>query len=547
MKEKELIYGSSARNKIRRGIQSLSGAVKVTLGPKGRNVVIEDNYGRPVMTKDGVSVAMQVKLFDPIEDKGAQMVKQVAMQTAEEAGDGTTTATILAEKIYESGLKFIENGSNPTSIKHGIDCATEDIVAKLKENAKLVDSIEEIAQIGIISANGDVEVGNLLSKAMDRVGKTGTITVDRSNGIDTTVEFVEGMEIDRGYLSPYFATNPDTLEAVLENPYILLLEQKLTAIQDVLPILQKVAKSNRPLLIMAEEVDGEALATLVLNHMKGQLKVCAIKSPGFGNIRSETMRDIAVLTGGTYITEDLGIKPDGIGLEHLGQANKITVGKNKTTILDGLGEKEAIESRCKTIMSEIEGGGSDYEQKKAKERLGKLKGGVAVIKVGAPTELELKEKMDRVDDALHATKAAAEEGIVPGGGLALLNASELVKNKFDISTDEFIGYKIVVDACKEPLRQLADNAGMNPDLTVAEVMKMKNGVSYNFFTGKTTELITSGIIDPVKVTRLALTTGASISGLLLTTECIVSSVKETDAEKQGKAIANALQQGAGMM
>lgn len=548
MKAKEIKFGEDARGQILTGVEKLSNAVKVTLGPKGRNVVIDTDYGQPVMTKDGVSVASQIKLQDPFENMGAQMVKQVALKTSDMAGDGTTTATILAEAIYKNGLRAVENGANPMAIKRGIDKAIEIIIDNLRKNAKLVDSIDEIAQIGVISANGDKEIGKLLSEAMDKVGKDGTITVDRSKGIDTTVEFVEGLEFERGYLSPYFATNVETLEAVLENAYILLMESKLTTIQDILPLLKKIAKSKKPLLIVAEDVEGEALSTLVLNQMKGQLRVCAIKAPGFGDSRRQIMKDISILTGGTYFTEDLGIKLEDVELIQLGQAKKITVGRNTTTILDGNGIKEEIESRCRSIQSQIDKSDSDWEIKRDKERLAKLKGGVAVIRVGASTELELKEKEDRVDDALHATKAAAEEGIVPGGGLALIEATANIVNEYDKDSDEYIGWNIVVKSCTAPLMQLAKNAGKNPEMTVAEVLKMPNGVSYDIATDKTVNLIEAGIIDPAKVTISALQNAGSISGLLLTTECMITPIPDPEADRQEAAIAQALgSQGMGGM
>jgi chaperonin GroEL len=545
MNSKELRFGDDARAQILAGVNKLSDAVKVTLGPRGRNVVIDNEYDSPTITKDGVSVAKQIKMEDPFENMGAQMVKRVAMRTSDMAGDGTTTATVLAEAIYKEGIRVISNGANPISVKRGIDKASEEISDELKKMSKKVDSVEEIAQIGVISANGDEEVGNLLSQAMDKVGKDGTITIGESKGIETTVEFVEGLQFQRGYLSPYFSTNPDTLEAVMDEPYLLLLQSKLTSIQDILPLLQKVASEKRPLLIVADEVEGEALATLVLNQMKGIINVCAIKAPGFGDSRDQIMKDISILTGGTYFTDDLGIKLENIELVQLGQAKTITVSKNLTTILDGKGVKQEIEARIRGIQTQLKEATNDWEVRRDSDRLAKLTGGVAIIKVGAGSELELREKIDRVDDALHATKAAADEGIVAGGGLALLNAIESLAKTYD-DTDESIGEHIVYKACEAPLKQLALNAGMNPEMTVAETKKMKDGEGYNIATGEVVNLIEQGIIDPAKVTRSALQNACSIAGMLLTTECMITDIP-SDGPDMNEIMAANMAASQGMM
>lgn len=530
MNTKQLKFNDEARESILYGVSKLNDAVKVTLGPKGRNVVIDNEYGMPTITKDGVSVAKQIKLSDPFENMGAQMVKQVSMRTSDMAGDGTTTATVLAEEIYRRGLRAISNGANPISVKRGMDKAAETIIEELKKNSRPVDSVDEITKVGVISANGDEEIGKILSSAMEKVGKDGTITIGESKGIETTIELVEGLQFERGYLSPYFSTNPETLECIMDDPYILLIQNKVQSIQDIINILQKVSKTGRPILIVAEEIEGEALSILVLNHMKGVIKCCAIKSPGFGDSRNQIMKDIAILTGGEYITDDLGIKLENVELLQLGQARRIIVTKNKSTIIEGKGNKLEINARINGIKKQISQSTSDWETRRDTERLAKLTGGVAIIKVGAATELELKEKLDRVDDALHATRAAVEEGIVAGGGLALIEASAGLSSEspYEIGTDEHMGWSIIIEACKSPLKQLASNAGMNPQLVVEKIKEFDKGVSYNIATGEVVNLIESGIIDPVKVTRSALQNACSIAGMLLTTECMI-----TDIPKEG--------------
>lgn len=530
MNTKQLKFNDEARESILYGVSKLNDAVKVTLGPKGRNVVIDNEYGMPTITKDGVSVAKQIKLSDPFENMGAQMVKQVSMRTSDMAGDGTTTATVLAEEIYRRGLRAISNGANPISVKRGMDKAAETIIEELKKNSRPVDSVDEITKVGVISANGDEEIGKILSSAMEKVGKDGTITIGESKGIETTIELVEGLQFERGYLSPYFSTNPETLECIMDDPYILLIQNKVQSIQDIINILQKVSKTGRPILIVAEEIEGEALSILVLNHMKGVIKCCAIKSPGFGDSRNQIMKDIAILTGGEYITDDLGIKLENVELLQLGQARRIIVTKNKSTIIEGKGNKLEINARINGIKKQISQSTSDWETRRDTERLAKLTGGVAIIKVGAATELELKEKLDRVDDALHATRAAVEEGIVAGGGLALIEASAGLSSEspYEIGTDEHMGWSIIIEACKSPLKQLASNAGMNPQLVVEKIKEFDKGVSYNIATGEVVNLIESGIIDPVKVTRSAIQNACSIAGMLLTTECMI-----TDIPKEG--------------
>lgn len=530
MNTKQLKFNDEARESILYGVSKLNDAVKVTLGPKGRNVVIDNEYGMPTITKDGVSVAKQIKLSDPFENMGAQMVKQVSMRTSDMAGDGTTTATVLAEEIYRRGLRVVSNGANPISVKRGMDKAAETIIEELKKNSRPVDSVDEITKVGVISANGDEEIGKILSSAMEKVGKDGTITIGESKGIETTIELVEGLQFERGYLSPYFSTNPETLECIMDDPYILLIQNKVQSIQDIINILQKVSKTGRPILIVAEEIEGEALSILVLNHMKGVIKCCAIKSPGFGDSRNQIMKDIAILTGGEYITDDLGIKLENVELLQLGQARRIIVTKNKSTIIEGKGNKLEINARINGIKKQISQSTSDWETRRDTERLAKLTGGVAIIKVGAATELELKEKLDRVDDALHATRAAVEEGIVAGGGLALIEASAGLSSEspYEIGTDEHMGWSIIIEACKSPLKQLASNAGMNPQLVVEKIKEFDKGVSYNIATGEVVNLIESGIIDPVKVTRSALQNACSIAGMLLTTECMI-----TDIPKEG--------------
>jgi chaperonin GroEL len=526
MKIKELQFGDDARQSILNGVTKLNDAVKVTLGPKGRNVVIDNSYGFPTMTKDGVSVARIIKLEDKFENMGAQMVKQVAMRTADQAGDGTTTATILAEAILRRGNKAIFSGSNPIYLKRGIDQACSDISAKLIELAKDVSSPDEIAQVGTISSNGDEQIGKLLSDAIVKVGRDGTITIEESRTMETSIDVVEGIEFERGYLSPYFSTNADTLEAILENPYILQLQSKLTSVQDILPLLTKISKTARPLLIIADDVEGEALATIVLNQIRGKINVCAIKAPGFGDGKDQLMSDIAIVTDGTYITDDLGIKLENVELDQLGTAKKVIVTKDTTTIIDGDGSKEKIDQRINTIKAQLAEDTSEWISRRNRDRLAKLTGGIAIIKVGAPTELELREKMDRVDDALHATKAARDEGIIPGGGTALIQAIKELDDKSDDIDDVKIGYNIVLDVCSEPLMQLARNAGMDPGMTVSKTKELEFGHGFNIATGEIVNLMDVGIIDPVKVTRSAIINAGSIAGMLLTTECTVGECED---------------------
>ncbi|NLX26110.1 MAG: chaperonin GroEL [Lentisphaerae bacterium] len=525
---KQIKFDVEARDAMLRGVEKLSKAVKVTLGPKGRNVIIDKKFGSPTVTKDGVSVAKEIELEDAFENMGAQMVKEVASKTSDVAGDGTTTATVLAEAIYREGLKNVTAGANPMSLKRGIDKAVEAMVDQLAKLSKKVKTSEEIAQVGTISANGDSTIGNIIAEAMDKVGKDGTITVEEAKSIETSLDVVEGMQFDKGYLSPYFITDANTMEAVLEDPYILLYEKKVSNLQDMLPLLQNVAKTGKPLMIIAEDIEGEALATLVVNKLRGTLNVCAVKAPGFGDRRKAIMGDLAVLTAGKFITEDLGIKLESVTLADLGTAKRVTVGKDETTIVEGAGKAADIKARIDQIRRQIEDTTSDYDREKLQERLAKLAGGVAVINVGAATETEMKEKKDRVDDALHATRAAVEEGIVPGGGIALLRVQKAL-DKVDAEGDEAVGVNIVRKAIEAPLRQLVENAGEEGAIVVQEVKKGKQSFGYNVATGEYVDMIEAGIIDPAKVTRYALQNAASIAGLLLTTECMVADIPEKNA------------------
>jgi len=522
---KQIIFDVEARDAMLRGVEKLSNAVKVTLGPKGRNVILDKKFGSPSVTKDGVSVAKEIELEDAFENMGAQMVKEVASKTSDIAGDGTTTATVLAEAIYREGLKNVTAGANPMSLKRGIDKAVEAMVEQLTKLSKKVKTSEEIAQVGTISANGDTTIGNIIAEAMDKVGKDGTITVEEAKSIETTLDVVEGMQFDKGYLSPYFVTDANTMDAVLEDPYILIFEKKVSNLQDMLPLLQNVAKTGKPFLIIAEDVEGEALATLVVNKLRGTLNVCAVKAPGFGDRRKAIMEDLAVLTGGKFITEDLGIKLESVTLDDLGTAKRVTIGKDDTTIVEGAGKTAAIKARIDQIRRQIEDTTSDYDREKLQERLAKLAGGVAVINVGAATETEMKEKKDRVEDALHATRAAVEEGIVPGGGVALLRVQKAL-DKLEVEGDEKVGAEIVRKAIEAPLRQLVSNAGEEGAIVVQEVKKGKQSYGYNVATGEYVDMIAAGIIDPAKVTRSALQNAASIAGLLLTTECMVADLPE---------------------
>jgi chaperonin GroEL len=525
---KQIIFDVEARDAMLRGVEKLSNAVKVTLGPKGRNVILDKKFGSPTVTKDGVSVAKEIELEDAFENMGAQMVKEVASKTSDIAGDGTTTATVLAEAIYREGLKNVTAGANPMSLKRGIDKAVEAMIAQLAKLSKKVKSTEEIAQVGTISANGDETIGNIIAEAMDKVGKDGTITVEEAKSIETSLDVVEGMQFDKGYLSPYFVTDANTMDALLEDPYILIFEKKISNLQDMLPLLQNVAKTGKPFMIIAEDIEGEALATLVVNKLRGTLNVCAVKAPGFGDRRKAIMEDLAVLTNGKFITEDLGIKLESVTLDDLGTAKRVIVGKDDTTIVEGAGKPAALKARIDQIRRQIEESTSDYDKEKLQERLAKLAGGVAVINVGAATESEMKEKKDRVEDALHATRAAVEEGIVPGGGVALLRVQKAL-DKLEVEGDEEIGVSIVRKAIEAPLRQLVANAGEEGAIVVQEVKKGKQTYGYNVATGEYVDMIAAGIIDPAKVTRSALQNAASISGLLLTTEAMVADLPEKEA------------------
>ncbi|HPB55434.1 MAG TPA: chaperonin GroEL [Candidatus Aminicenantes bacterium] len=522
---KKVVFGDDARQKILKGVEVLSAAVKATLGPQGRNVVIEKKFGSPTITKDGVTVAKEIELKDTLENVGAQMVREVASKTSDVAGDGTTTATVLAEKIYREGLKYVSSGANATLVKKGIDGAVEKVVESLKTMKRDVKGTM-IAQVGSISANNDMEIGKIIADAMDKVGKDGVITVEEAKSLETTLEFVEGMQFDRGYISPYFITDPDRMECVVENPFILLYEKKISSLRDMLPLLEQVAKSGKPLLIIAEDVEGEALATLVVNKLRGTLSVSAVKAPGFGERRKAMLEDIAILTGGRLISEDIGVKLENVGVDWLGQAKKVHIDKDNTTIIEGFGQDSDIKARIKQIRTQIEETSSDYDREKLQERLAKLAGGVAVIKVGAATETELKEKKARVEDAMHATKAAVEEGIVPGGGVALLRSEKALENvKFE--GDMQLGLQIIREALKEPLRMIAENAGQEGSLVVAKVRELKNNdEGFDALKEEYTNMVESGIIDPTKVVRTALQNAASVAGMMLTTECVISEIPE---------------------
>jgi chaperonin GroEL len=523
MPAKQLIFDQTARHKILRGIELLSRAVKVTLGPKGRNVVIDKKFGAPTVTKDGVTVAKEIDLPDPYENMGAQMVREVASKTSDAAGDGTTTATVLAEAIYKEGLKNVTAGSNPIFLKRGIDKAVEAAIAELARVSKKVNEREEIRQVASISANSDGTIGNIIADAMDKVGKDGTITVEEAKSIETYLDVVEGMQFDKGYLSPYFATDPEKMEAVLEDAYVLIHEKQISNLQDLLPLLQTIAKSSKPLLVIAESIEGEALAALVINKMRGTLNVCGVKAPGFGDRRKAMLEDIAILTGGKCITEDLGLKLENITVADLGHAKRIAVGRETTTIISGAGKSADIQSRVKQLRREIEETTSDYDREKLQERLAKLAGGVAIIHVGASTEIEMKEKKARVEDALHATRAAVEEGIVAGGGVALLRCAKAV-NALKLEGDEAIGAQIVRRAIEAPIRMLCANAGVEGAVVAAQVAAGKGSYGYNVATGEYEDLIKAGVVDPTKVTRMALQNAASIAGLLLTIECMITEI-----------------------
>jgi len=528
MAAKQLQFDEAARHTLLRGVEKLAKAVKATLGPSGRNVILDKKFGSPTITKDGVTVAKEIELEDPYENMGAQLVREVASKTSDVAGDGTTTATVLAESIYREGLRNVTAGANPTSLQRGIMKAVEAIVEELKKISKKVSDRTEIAQVATVSANWDKTIGTIIADAMDKVGKDGTITVEEAKSIETTLEVVEGMQFDKGYLSPYFVTNAEDMEAILENPHILIYEKKISSLKDMLPLLEKVAKAGRPLLIIAEDVEGEALATLVVNKLRGTLQVCAVKAPGFGDRRKAMLEDIAVLTGGKMISEDLGIKLENIKLEDLGKAKRVTIDKENTTIVEGSGKSSDIQGRVAQIRRQIEETTSDYDREKLQERLAKLAGGVAVINVGAATETEMKEKKARVEDALHATRAAVEEGIVAGGGVAFIRAQKSLENMRGLDADEKVGVQIVRRAIEEPMRQLANNAGAEGALIVEEVKKRKGNEGYDVAKGEYVDLVKAGIVDPTKVTRSALQNAASIAGLLLTTEALVTEVPEKE-------------------
>lgn len=539
MTAKNIQFKEEARRKIQKGVKALADAVKVTLGPKGRNVIIDKSFGAPHITKDGVTVAKEIELEDKIENMGAQMVKEVASKTADKAGDGTTTATVMAEAIFNEGLKNVAAGANPMDLKRGIEKGVKTVVESLQKLSKKVDTNQEIAQVATISANNDAEIGAIIAKAMEKVGKDGTIAVEEAKGFETTLDIVEGMNFDRGYLSPYFMTHPETQECLLDEAYILINEKKLSNLKEMIPILQAVAETGRPLLIIAEDVESEVLATLVVNRIRAGLKVCAVKAPGFGDRRKAILEDIAILTGGKMISEDLGEKLENLTLDDLGRAKKVVVKKEETTIIEGAGDKKAIQERAAALRREIENATSDYDREKLQERLAKIAGGVAVIRVGAATEIEMKELKDRVDDAVHATRAAVEEGIVPGGGVAFLRASDAVEKLQDsLKGDERTGVSIIARSLSAPLRQIAENAGMEGSIAVQKVLSLPTSHGLNALTGDYGDMMKMGIIDPTKVVRSALENAASVASLLLTTEAVV-----TDAPKEEEPAKAAPQMG----
>ncbi|WP_417913622.1 chaperonin GroEL [Candidatus Electronema sp. JM] len=530
MSAKELKYGAKARESMLNGVNTLANAVKVTLGPKGRNVLIEKSFGAPVITKDGVTVAKEITLKDKFENMGAQMVKEVASKTSDVAGDGTTTATVLAQAIYTEGVKMVAAGANPMEIKRGIDAAVDVVVAELKNISKPTKEQSEIAQVGTISANNDKTIGNIIAEAMDKVGKEGVITVEEAKSMETSLDVVEGMQFDRGYLSPYFVTDAERMEVSMNNPLILINEKKISSMKDMLPILEQVAKMGRPLVIIAEDVDGEALATLVVNKLRGTLNVAAVKAPGFGDRRKAMLEDIAVLTGGQVITEDLGIKLENVTLNDLGTAKRVVIDKDNTTIIDGDGDKDKLAARVKQIRAQIDDSTSDYDREKLQERLAKLIGGVAVINVGAATEVEMKEKKARVEDALNATRAAVEEGVVPGGGVAFIRCIKAVE-ALQLEGEQKLGKQIIIRALEEPVRMIAANAGLEGSVVVEKVKTMAGSNGFNAATEQYGDLVADGVIDPTKVSRTALQNAASVSGMLLTTECMIAD----EPEKEGAA------------
>ncbi|HEV8500631.1 MAG TPA: chaperonin GroEL [Casimicrobiaceae bacterium] len=533
MAAKDVRFGENVRNKMVNGVNVLANAVKVTLGPKGRNVVLERSFGAPTITKDGVSVAKEIELKDKFENMGAQMVKEVASKTSDVAGDGTTTATVLAQSIVIEGMKYVAAGMNPMDLKRGIDKAVTAVIEELKKISKPCSTSKEIAQVGAISANADESIGKTIAEAMDKVGKEGVITVEDGKGLENELDLVEGMQFDRGYISPYFINNPDKQTAILEDPYILLHDKKISNIRDLLPVLEQVAKAGKPLLIVAEDVDGEALATLVVNNIRGILKTVAVKAPGFGDRRKAMLEDIAILTNGTVIAEELGLKLENATIKDLGRAKRIEVAKEDTTIIDGAGEKASIEARVKNIRVQIDEATSDYDKEKLQERVAKLAGGVAVIKVGAATEVEMKEKKARVEDALHATRAAVEEGIVPGGGVAYLRARANVKGLKGINADQEAGIKIVLRAVEEPLRMIVQNAGDEPSVVINKVVEGKGNFGFNAATGEYGDLVEMGVLDPTKVARFALQNAASVASLMLTTDAMVAELPKDDKPMGG--------------
>ncbi len=533
MAAKDVRFGDEVRQKMTNGVNILANAVKVTLGPKGRNVVLERSYGAPTITKDGVSVAKEIELKDKFENMGAQMVKEVASKTSDIAGDGTTTATVLAQAIIREGMKSVAAGMNPMDLKRGIDKAVEAAVAELKNMSKPCTTSKEIAQVGSISANSDASIGQIIADAMDKVGKEGVITVEDGSGLQNELDVVEGMQFDRGYLSPYFINNPDRQIALLDSPFVLLYDKKISNIRDLLPALEQVAKAGRPLLIIAEDIDGEALATLVVNNIRGILKTCAVKAPGFGDRRKAMLEDIAILTGGTVIAEELGLKLENIKLEDLGQAKRIEVGKENTIIIDGAGNEDSIKTRIAQIKKQADDSTSDYDREKLQERVAKLAGGVAVIKVGATTEMEMKEKKARVEDALHATRAAVEEGIVAGGGVALIRARAAIAKVKGENLDQDAGVKIVLRAVEEPLRQIVQNAGAEPSVVVSNVADGKGNYGYNAANETYGDMVEMGVLDPTKVTRSALQNAASVAGLMLTTDCMIAELPKEDGPAMG--------------
>ena len=528
MATKLIEFDVEARNKLKKGVDKLANAVKVTLGPKGRNVILEKKFGAPTVTKDGVSVAKEIELEDPVENMGAQMVREVASKTSDVAGDGTTTATVLAQAIYREGLKNVTAGANPMDLKRGIDLAVTKVIAHLKSVSKDVEGREEISQVGAISANNDKTIGELIANAMEKVGKDGVITVEEAKGTETALDVVEGMQFDRGYLSPYFVTDAESMEAVLENPFILIHDKKISAMKDLLPVLEKVAQQGKSMLIIAEDIEGEALATLVVNKLRGTLKIAAVKAPGFGDRRKAMLEDIAVLTSGTVISEERGFKLENATVSYLGTAKKVVIDKDNTTIVEGAGKHEEIKKRINEIKAQIEKTTSDYDKEKLQERLAKLSGGVAVLKIGASTEVEMKEKKARVEDALHATRAAVEEGIAPGGGVAFVRAIKVLQDLKGENLDQTTGVKIIQKALEEPLRQIVDNAGLEGSVILQKVMEGKDDFGFNAATEKYESLVKAGVIDPTKVTRTALENAASVASLLITTEAVVYEKKEAE-------------------